>query len=161
MAQIIARRGAGGDVCQTVVAAEACPDQACEGGPRGSNFKNMKLPLADEAEVPRAKIVLYLLNPEHRAGKGKARFFVAHGFAVEDWQKLTVALRQHARDHEITKEEPVPLGVRFVVEGDMTMPDGATPDGAVAGIRSVWFIERGERTPRFVTAYPLKRKKQL
>ena len=116
----------------------------------------MKMPLVNEAEVPRAKIVLYLLNPEHRAGKGKARFFASHGFAVEDWQKLADALRQHAREHEITKEETVPLGVRFVVEGDMTMPDGA-----VAGIRAVWFIESGERTPRFVTAYPLKRKKQV
>ena len=56
------------------------------------------------------------------AGKGKARFFVSHGFAVEDWQKLADALRQHARDHEITKEET---------------------------------------TPRFVIAYPLKRKKQV
>lgn len=116
----------------------------------------MKLPLTDEAEVPRAKIVLYLFNPEHRAGKGKARFFGSHGFAVEDWQKLADAMRQHARNHEVTKEETTPLGVRFVVEGDMTMPDNA-----VAGIRAVWFIERGERTPRFVTAYPLKRKKQI
>ena len=116
----------------------------------------MKLPLADEAEVPRAKIVLYLLNPEHRAGKGKARFFASHGFDVDDWETLAEALRQHACNHEITKEETVPLGLRFVVEGDMTMPDGA-----VAGVRAVWFIERGERTPRFVTAYPLKRKKQV
>jgi hypothetical protein len=85
----------------------------------------MKLPLADEAEVPRDKMVLYLLNPEHRAGKGKARFFASHGFAVEDWQKLADALRQHVRNHEIAKEESTPLGVRFVVEGDMTMPDGA------------------------------------
>ena len=116
----------------------------------------MKLPLPDEAEVPRAKIVLYLLNPEHRAGKGKARFFASHGFEVEDWQKLADALRQHARDHDITKEETVPLGVCFVVEGDMTMRDGA-----IARVRAVWFIERGERRPRFVTAYPLKRKKQV
>lgn len=116
----------------------------------------MKLPLADEAEVPRAKIVLYLLNPEHRAGKGKARFFASHGFDVADWETLAEALRQHARNHEIAKEETVPLGLRFVVEGDMAMPDGV-----VAGVRSVWFIERGERTPRFVTAYPLKRKKQV
>jgi hypothetical protein len=64
-------------------------------------------------------------------------------------------LRQHARNHEITKEEATPLGARFVVEGDMTMLDAA-----VAGVRSVWFIEQGERVPRFVTAYPLKRKKQ-
>jgi hypothetical protein len=116
----------------------------------------MKLPLADEAEVPRAKIVLYLLNPEHRAGKGKARFFASRGFAVEDWQKLAEALRKHVRDHEITKEETTPLGVRFVVEGDMTLPDGA-----IAGVRAVWFIERGERIPRFVIAYALKRKKQV
>lgn len=116
----------------------------------------MKLPFADEAEVPQAKIVLYLLNPEHRAGKGKARFFASHGFAVEDWEKLANALRQHARDHEIAKEETTLLGVRFVVEGDMTMPGGA-----VAAVRAVWFIERGERIPRFVTAYPLKRKKQV
>ena len=90
----------------------------------------MKVPLADEGEVPQAKIVLYLLNPEHRAGKAKARFFASHGFAVEDWHKLADALRQHARDHEITKEETTPLGVRFVLEGDMTMPDGT-----VAGVR--------------------------
>ena len=116
----------------------------------------MKLPLENEAEVPRAKIVHYLLNPEHRAGKGKARFFASHGFAVEDWQRLANALRQHSRDHDIAKKETTPLGVRFVVEGDMTMPDGT-----VAGIRAVGFIERGEWAPRFVTAYPLKRKKQV
>ena len=116
----------------------------------------MKLPLADEAEVPREKIVLYLLNSEHRAGKGKARFFASHGFVVEDWEKLAGALRQHARDRELTKEEITPLGVRFVVEGDMTMPDGM-----VAGVRAVWFIESGERVPRLVTAYPLNRKQQV
>ena len=33
----------------------------------------MKLANVNEAEVPWAKIVLYLLNPEHRSGKGKAR----------------------------------------------------------------------------------------
>ncbi len=103
----------------------------------------MKLPCADEAEVPKAKIVSYLLNPEHRAGKGKARFFAGHGFVVDDWQKLADALRQHARDHEIAKQEAVPLGVRYVVEGQITMPDSV-----VAGVRVVWFIERGEWSPR-------------
>jgi hypothetical protein len=116
----------------------------------------MKLPLADQAEVPEPKIVLYLLNPEHRAGKGKAGFFTSHGFDVEDWQKLAAALRQHAAEYEISKEEITPLGLRFVVEGDMTMADGE-----VARVRAVWFIEHGERRPRFVTAYPLKRKKQV
>jgi hypothetical protein len=31
----------------------------------------MKLAAIDEAEIPRAKIVLYLLNPNHHAGKAK------------------------------------------------------------------------------------------
>jgi hypothetical protein len=115
----------------------------------------MKLPLAEQAEVPRAKIVLYLLNPEHRSRKGKARFFASHGFTLERWQELAEALRQHACDYEITREETTPLGLRFVVEGTMTMPDAA-----VALVRAVWFIEGGERRARFVTAYPLKRKKQ-
>jgi hypothetical protein len=113
----------------------------------------VKLPAVNRAEVPEAKIVLYLLNAEHRSGKGKARFFSGHGFRPEQWQGLAEALRRHARENDVAKEETTPLGVRFVVEGPMTLADGA-----VAGIRSVWFIEAGERTPRFVTAYPLRQK---
>jgi hypothetical protein len=30
-----------------------------------------------------------------------------------------------------------------------------TPDGRKPVVRSVWFIEHGSQTPRFVTAYPL------
>jgi hypothetical protein len=116
----------------------------------------MKLPFADKAEVPRAKIALYLLNPEHRRGKGKARFFASRGFSPGNWQAMAAALRQHAAENEIAREETTPLGVRMVVEGAMAMPNGT-----VAKIRSVWFIEPGERTPRFVTAYPLKKKEAV
>ena len=73
----------------------------------------MKLPLADEAEVPKAKIVLYLLNPEHRRGKSKARFFLSRGFSADNWETMAGALRRHAAEHEIVKEEPTPLGVRI------------------------------------------------
>jgi hypothetical protein len=113
----------------------------------------MKLSLANQAEVPRAKIVLYLLNSEHRRGKSKARFFLGRGFHADNWQDVAAALRQHAAENEIAKEEITPLGVRMVVEGVMAMPNGT-----VAEVRSIWFIERGERVPRFVTAYPLKKK---
>jgi hypothetical protein len=116
----------------------------------------VKLPAVKGAEVPEAKIILYLLNPEHRSGKGKTRFFSGHGYRVDQWQGLAEALRQHARENEVANEEATPLGVRFVVEGPMTLADGA-----VAQIRSVWFIEAGERTPRFVTAYPLRRRERL
>jgi hypothetical protein len=115
--------------------------------------ETVKLNLANEAEVPKAKIVLYLLNQEHRRGKSKARFFVSRGFDVEHWQNMASVLRRHAAENEIVKEETTPLGVRTVVEGAMAMPNGT-----LAEVRSIWFIECGERIPRFVTAYPLKKK---
>jgi hypothetical protein len=116
----------------------------------------MKLPFADEADVPKAKIVLYLLNPEHRRGKSKARFFQGRGFSAESRQAMVNSPRQHAAKNDIAKEETTPLGVRMVVEGGMAMPNGT-----VAEVRSIWFIEHGERIPRFVTAYPLKKKEAV
>src|SRR5690348_13691884 len=114
----------------------------------------MQLPFVTEAEVPKAKIVFYLLNPNHRSGKSKARFFLGHGFAPERWEKLAEALRQHALENDVTQQKKSPLGTRLVIEGSMPMPDEM-----VAKIRSVWFIESGERVPRFVTAYPLQQRK--
>ncbi len=96
----------------------------------------MKLPLVDEAEVPRAKIVLYLLDLNHRAGKSKARFFAGHGYVTEHWQELAEAC--------------------LVVEGPLTLRDGV-----VAQIRSVWFIESSERAARLATAYPLRQRTQI
>jgi len=115
----------------------------------------MKLPLVNEAEVPRAKIVLYLLDPNHRSGKSKARFFAGHGYGAERWQLLAEALRRHASENEVVKQETTPLGVRLVVEGPLILCDGV-----VALIRSVWFIESGERVPRLATAYPLRQRKR-
>jgi hypothetical protein len=116
----------------------------------------MKLPLIHEAEVPRAKIVLYLLDLNHRSGKSKARFFAGHGYVAERWEELAEGLRNHARENDVVKQEPTPLGLRMVVEGPLTLRDGI-----VAQFRSVWFIESGERVPRLATAYPLRLRKQL
>ena len=65
-------------------------------------------------------------------------------------------MRAHARENEVVKQETTPLGVRLVVEGPLTLRDGA-----VARIRSVWFIESGERAARLATAYPLRQQKQI
>ena len=53
----------------------------------------MKLPNADKAVVEREKIVDYLLNPGHRYGASKARFFAQFGFRPESWEVLAAALR--------------------------------------------------------------------
>ena len=113
----------------------------------------MNLPNYDKAVVPQRKVVSYLLSHSHRDGRSKAKFFTQFGFSGEAWEELAQALRQHAADHEIAKAEQTPFGTRYVIEGQITTPDGRTPL-----IRSVWFIATGETIPQFATAYPLKRR---
>jgi len=110
-----------------------------------------KLPHSDEALIPQKKIVDYLLSPTHDSGRDKAIFFMHFGFTPEAWEVLAQALRQHAAQHEVAKVEASPFGQRYVVEGSLQTPGGRAPQ-----VRAVWFIDTGEVTPRFVTAYPLK-----
>ena len=112
----------------------------------------MKLPNYERAVVPRAKVADYLLSETHRDGQHKALFFKRFGFAVEEWAILAQALQQHAADQEVTRVEVSPYGQRYMLEGPIPSPDGRNPL-----IRTVWFMETNEDTPRFVTAYPLRR----
>lgn len=112
----------------------------------------MKLPNHQHAVVPKAKITEYLLSTTHHDGRSKAEFFTRFGFSVSSWEGFAAALLRHVADHEVAKIENSLFGTRHVVEGILYTPDGRTPV-----VRSVWFIETGERIPRFVTAYPLKR----
>jgi hypothetical protein len=113
----------------------------------------MKLPHADRLEIPKAKVVQYLLSSTHRAGRGKAGFFSACGFQVSTWEVLAQALQQHARDNVVTVSEDTPFGIRYVIEGPLVAPNGRQLQ-----VRTVWFIDEGSQAPRFVTAYPLKRR---
>lgn len=110
----------------------------------------MRLPNAEQAEIPEEKIIGDLLSMTHRDGRHQAAFFMAHGFRAEAWEMLTQALRRHAADHEIAKTEQTPFGTRSVVEGPLQTPDGRNPL-----MRVVWFVERGGTIPRLATAYPL------
>jgi len=109
----------------------------------------VKLPNHAQATVAKAKITKYLLSTTHPRGRSKARVFTALGFTASEWQAFATALQRDAAEHDVTKVEDSPFGTRYTVEGLMRAPDGRTPT-----IRSVWFIERGETAPRFVTAYP-------
>lgn len=111
----------------------------------------MKLPNHEHATVSREKVVDYLLSTTHRDGRHKAAFFSGFGFRASNWQELAVALVRHAHDHEVAKEEDSPFGTRYVVDGTMVMVDGRN-----ALVRTVWFIDNGTDSPRFVTAYPLR-----
>jgi filamentous hemagglutinin len=111
----------------------------------------MRLPNADLAIVEREKITRYLLNPEHRYGASKARFFAAFGFEIGSWETLADALREHAQHHQVSKTVQTRWGPRFEIDGELNTPAGRQPR-----IRSVWQFDHGEIAPRLITAYPLE-----
>lgn len=111
----------------------------------------MKLPNAERCLVEREKIVDYLLNPAHRFGASKARFFTHFGFRVEAWEQMAQALREHGQTHELARTSETDFGPRYEVEGELNCPDGRRPR-----VRSVWQRDRGEVAPRLITAYPVE-----
>jgi len=115
----------------------------------------MKLPKHEKAIISQSKVVGYLLSDSHRDGRSKAAFFRKYGFSTDSWKELAEALRHHLANNEVTKIEDSPFGTRYVVEGELT-----APNGRVLSIRSVWFVATSESIPWFVTAYPLKRKQR-
>ncbi|MDQ3011861.1 MAG: hypothetical protein M3X11_14280 [Acidobacteriota bacterium] len=110
----------------------------------------MKLPNIEKVIVPEAKITEYLLSFAHRDGCAKAVFFTGFGFTTQAWQTLADALISHAQENEVAKMEATSFGVRYVIEGILTAPDGRSPN-----VRVVWFIATKDLVPYLVTAYPL------
>jgi hypothetical protein len=111
----------------------------------------MKLPNPDKLVVEREKIADYLLNPVHRFGASKARFFTHFGFRVKAWEQLAQALREHGQKHDVTKMRETGFGPRYEVEGRLNCPNGRRPR-----VRSVWQMDEGAVAPRLLTAYPLE-----
>ena len=112
----------------------------------------MKLPHAENAYVPEAKIVQYLLNLEHKSGgMDKAVYFMSFGFTLEDWQLLAKALLDHAEAYDIVNMIEKSEGVSYALEGELMTPDGRNPR-----VRTVWAIDNESTSPRFITAYPAK-----
>lgn len=113
----------------------------------------MKLPNNQDAIIPYEKISGYLLSATHRDGRHKAAFFTRFGFSLDSWTILAESLLRHVADHDVNKIEESAFGTRYIIEGIMFAPDGRLPY-----VRSIWFVEKGEKLPRFVTAYLVRRK---
>jgi hypothetical protein len=111
----------------------------------------VKLPNYENVDIPQRKLTHYLLDLSHESGRGKAIFFLKHGFLLDEWEKLRDALKQHAANHDIVKIEQTRFGTRYVIEGFFYTLDKRNTD-----VRSVWFIENDSAVTRFVTAYPLE-----
>lgn len=109
------------------------------------------LPNVEQAVVDERKMTGYLLSSEHPFGRAKARFFRHFGFRLEAWEMLRAALLDHARFNAVTWHEVTPFGMKYVIDGPLS-----TPDGRSSAVRVVWFVDAGSEFPRFVTAYPLE-----
>jgi hypothetical protein len=107
-----------------------------------------KIPNAGEAIIPMDKLVGYLLSSKHPIGRFKATYFARLGFREEYGPELETAFRKLlAADFDST--ESTEFGDKYVISGRI-----GGPNGRVGYIVTVWIILRGERVPRFVTAYP-------
>ena len=109
----------------------------------------MKLPNAEMAVVDREKVTDYLLNPAHRYGSSKARFFADFGFTASKWELFADALSYHVQENEVAKTKGTPFGPRYEVEGPMNAPDGRRPR-----VWTIWQLDEGQIAPRLITAYP-------
>jgi hypothetical protein len=111
------------------------------------------LPNAEHAVIPAGKLRDYLLSASHAQGRFKASVFGALGYTVTDWQRLAADLREQHLSLDAREERSTEHGRKFVIRGPLAGPNGRTRE-----MISVWIIDRGEDTPRFVTAYPAGRR---
>lgn len=102
--------------------------------------------------VEEAKIVRYLLNPDHPDGASKAKYLLAFGFTADDPGPLAETLARHALDNLPGRCVIPAKGLpRYVFDGHTE-----APDGRLMRLRTVWEVA-GITDARFITAYPLTR----
>ncbi len=110
-----------------------------------------RLPNADRATIDKRKLREYLLNPDHPAGKHKARVFdAAFGLTRADADLLHDMILGTLRDpHDARPGIVDEHGRRFVVDLELRN------DQCRARVRTSWIVRAEDDPPRFVTAYVL------
>jgi hypothetical protein len=81
--------------------------------------------------------------------ESQGHVFHALGFNETNIPLLEHGLLTLALSAPVQDVVPSPHGVKYIIEGVLEAPSGASPR-----IRTVWILETGETNPRFVTAYP-------
>ncbi len=105
----------------------------------------MKLPHRQYASISRRKLQAYLLSEIHEVGKFKAKFFDKLGFTTTNLTLLEQSLLQIAESEEVTEVIKSPYGKKYILDGEINS----------VMIRTVWIIEKSQKYPRFITAYPV------
>jgi hypothetical protein len=111
----------------------------------------LKLPNWKDAYIQPQKVTGYLLSETHTIGQSKAKLLRAFGFNEQTVDMLKQELLKIAYTQEVQEMIATPHGVKYVVDGEIQ-----TPRSRTLRLRTVWIIDIGQETPRFVTARPLK-----
>ncbi|MDP4026253.1 hypothetical protein Q8W71_26865 [Methylobacterium sp. NEAU 140] len=103
-------------------------------------------------QMNQAKLLRYLLNPNHPKGQSRVKFFAAFGYTLDNPEALASVLIRHPMVNEPGREVQIPGQLpRMVFEGDTHGNDGQPMP-----VCTVW--EKGEGgVLRFITAVPLTR----
>jgi len=109
----------------------------------------MLLPHQEQAYIPPAKLLGYLLSETHPIGRAKASFFRMLGFDETNVDELEEGLLAIAHRDLVVEKVRSAFGTKYVLDGLLS-----TPTGNRVKVRTVWIIEDGYAAPRFVTAYP-------
>jgi hypothetical protein len=107
-----------------------------------------RIPNGDRAVIDMRKLTHYVLDPNHKTGRHKARVFAAAlGLTVEHAHVLADALRQAAAAEEAGLERRDSYGAHYRIEFAIMFKD------KLRRVRSIWTIRSGEDFPRFVSAF--------
>lgn len=110
-----------------------------------TNFNGFQVQIMD------AKIIDYLLNPEHPDGGSKARFFLSHNCSISNFNKLKNIISAHLTQSTKIRTENSQYGIKLIAEGDIILPDSFKTN-----MISVWMLNEDRKIIKFVTCYPIK-----
>lgn len=111
----------------------------------------MKVPNHHLGVIDENKITKYLFSLNHPVGKAKANYFLRIGFDLSDNNYFAELLLTLVKNNEISALIETPFGTKFIVDGFVR-----SPSGIEILLTTIWFIEKSETIPYFVTAYPTK-----
>lgn len=108
----------------------------------------MLLPAGEHAVVEDAKLLDYVLNPEHPIGRHHAKLFERLlGISRLNFQVLKEQLLEAAMSREVEAGNPSPFGQKFEMRIPVRGPRGIRP------VLAVWMYEHGRASPRLITCY--------
>ena len=108
----------------------------------------MLLPAGEQAVVEDAKLLDYVLNPEHPVGRHHAGLFEQLlGITRMNYELLKEQLLQAAMSMEVESGRPSPFGEKFEMRFLVRGPLGTRP------VLAVWMREAGQASPRLITCY--------